>query len=174
MSTEPEKPKDAEVAVELEAVKGEDANAVADNAAAAPEPEAEVKAEAEPEAEDPAEPEDDLELENDLDVRITKMHVRTILNAMDKVLQGRNLNKNNVLRVTYALLSVTKKLKDGTAKMPGKAKKEALLSALRKRLGDEDDLSEDDRELVMLMAADVTDVLVEALTAGQAKCCVVQ
>ena len=164
MSTEPEKPKDAEVAVELEAVKGEDANAVADNAAAAPEPE----------AEDPAEPEDDLELENDLDVRITKMHVRTILNAMDKVLQGRNLNKNNVLRVTYALLSVTKKLKDGTAKMPGKAKKEALLSALRKRLGDEDDLSEDDRELVMLMAADVTDVLVEALTAGQAKCCVVQ
>lgn len=116
---------------------------------------------------------DQVQLDNNLDVRITKMHLQTVLDAMDRILQGRTLNKANVLRVTYALLSVTKKLKNGTARLPGNVKRDVLVGALRSRLVKDNDMSEEDREFILLIANDACRVLIEAIN-STSKCCVVQ
>jgi hypothetical protein len=117
--------------------------------------------------------EDALKPKTNLDANITNANMHTILDAMKKQLQGRKINKSSILRVTYDLLSVTRNLKNGPKKMPGPIKKNVLLFALRKLMVDEDKLSEDDRELVIRIAADACDVLVEAMKAAQSKCCVV-
>lgn len=112
-----------------------------------------------------------VELFDNMDVRITKMHVKTVLDELNRVLQGRSVNRSNILRLTLALISITKKLKNGTAKLPGRVKKQILLTALKNKL-DKSDLLPVDRELVYLLAADACDVLVEAVGASQQTCCV--
>ena len=155
------------------------------------EPEAEAEPEAVPEPEEPVaepepvepepevkeEPEDDLKLPENLDVRITKMHVKTLLDTINNILDGRSLNNGNIIRVTYACVSLAKKMKnsDGTA-LKGALKKEAVLTAIATAIRTDKSLNEDDREILILMVHDVVgsaiDVLVDADGANKA-CCVI-
>jgi hypothetical protein len=60
-------------------------------------------------------PKDILKIENDLNER-TKMHMNTIIDSIDKQLQGRSLNTSNIFYVTCVLISVTENLENGTEK----------------------------------------------------------
>jgi hypothetical protein len=98
----------------------------------------------------------------ELNEKITQMHVNTIINTITQALHGREFSGSNAVRVTYACVSVARKMKNGTAELPGATKKMLVLKALRDHMNKSTSLLEDDRELFMLLAADACDVLVEA------------
>jgi hypothetical protein len=97
-----------------------------------------------------------------LNEKITQIHVDTIIDTITKALHGREFSGSNAIRVIYACVSVARKMKNGTAKLPGSTKKILVLKALRDYMNKNTSLLEDDRELFMLLAADACDVLVEA------------
>ena len=119
---------------------------------------------------------EDIDLDNDLDLRITKIHIQTILDTINKQLNGRSLTKGNIIHVTYACLSMTKRLKTGKVYLPNKLKKQVLLAALRQHLKNDKNLSDNDRELLMLMVSDVIDTGIDVLVTANASnsgCCII-
>ena len=105
-----------------------------------PEPVAAVTAVAEPE------PEIDFDMPSALDVRITKAHMKSLLYAIERALQGRSLTTGNIIRIAFALMHVSKKMNIGNS-----LKREALLAALDIVLARDNSLTQDERDMLTAM-----------------------
>jgi hypothetical protein len=101
---------------------------------------------------------DDFTLDDSLDVRIEKIHVKNLLNALDTILQGRKLTKGNMIRVAAALMNFSKQ-----NNLPNKLKKQALMQALNIFLKKDKDLTEEDRELMLILVSEVVDNAIDVL-----------
>lgn len=117
-------------------------------------------------------PDNSIHLNDNTDLRMTKVHVTTIVDTIKQVLDGRRLNSSNIIRVTYACVSTARRLQNGNVKVPGALKKKIVLEAMRVYMTQESGLSDDDRELFLLMLDDACDVLVDA-SKNMKQCCVI-
>jgi hypothetical protein len=118
----------------------------------------------------------DTSLPDSIDVRIKKIHVDTILSAIDKTLEGRSLTKGNVIRVAWSCMSLCNKLRTENGKqLPGALKKEILLFALSRYIEKDSGLNVDDKGLLIMIVHDVVNTTVDVLAESThgAKCCII-
>ena len=101
---------------------------------------------------------DDISLPNELDMRVTKTHVKILLDAAENVLQGRNLTKGNIIRVTYVLMRAGDKMK----KTKGIVKKYALLAALDMLIAKNNTINQEEKDMLFTMVHDVVSQTIDA------------
>lgn len=117
---------------------------------------------------------DEISLSNDLDVRVTKIHVKTLVNSAQKLLQGRSLSKNNILRIAFALMHVSDKIKN----VKGFVKKQSLLAALDHLIQTDTHLSQNDKDMLLIMVYGVVsqaidDRYIDDAEFRKQQCCVI-
>jgi hypothetical protein len=84
-------------------------------------------------------------LPDDLDTRITALHIKNLLDIIEKILNGRKLTVINYIRVVLALKDFCNGLS-----LPGEAKKQALLYAIDMYLKNQD-MPEDERDTIIIL-----------------------
>ena len=97
----------------------------------------------------------DVQLENGLNMQITRVHIATIMKAIDESLDGREISPLNVLTVAYSCMAITRNMKcrDGKTKLPGLVKREIILYALKKFV-DSSPLEEAAKNLLYVIIVD--------------------
>ncbi len=99
----------------------------------------------------------DFKMPNDLDTRVTRLHMDALIGAAEKVLEGRSLTKNNIVRVAFALMHVGEKMTG----VKGKVKKEALLAALDVMVQRDKGLGQEEKDMLSIMINDVVSRVVD-------------
>jgi len=119
---------------------------------------------------------DDIVLPKDLDLEITKMHIKTLVDTINKLLDGRPLDKSNIFHVTYACIRLAKKMKDSRGKpLKGVLKKKAVVTAIATVLKNTADLSNDDYNLLIMITDDLISSAIDVIVSAdaQGRCCII-
>jgi hypothetical protein len=108
---------------------------------------------------EPDKQEDELKfsLPEDLDAKITKLHVKSVLDVIEKTLKGQKLNSGNVIRVAFACMHVV-----DNVKVQGVEKKKLLLTALDIYLEKDKSLDQEEKDMLYIMVHGVVAKAVDA------------
>ena len=100
---------------------------------------------------------ENIDLSNNLDVRVTKIHVVSLLEASEKVLQGRSLTKNNIIRVAFALMHVA----SGFTNVKGVVKKYALLEVLDYIIRKDTSINQEEKDMLLTMVYGIVSQVID-------------
>ena len=100
---------------------------------------------------------ENIDLSNNLDVRVTKIHVVSLLEASEKVLQGRSLTKNNIIRVAFALMHVASSFTN----VKGVVKKYALLEVLDYIIRKDTSINQEEKDMLLIMVYGIVSQVID-------------
>jgi hypothetical protein len=89
-------------------------------------------------------------------VQQSPKHLEVILQAISDTLDGQPLTKLNLLRVVAACMSVTAKIN-----VAPRDKKKLLIQAVKQYLNNANDITEEEKELLLLLAQEILDSAID-------------